>query len=41
MAVGAGLALLNDAVLQQVGKPGEVFTHPANTFLGGFIGSSR
>ena len=39
MAMGDRLAVLNDGVLQQVGRPREVFAHPANTFVGGFIGS--
>ncbi|MEU6140782.1 ATP-binding cassette domain-containing protein [Streptomyces sp. NPDC047081] len=39
MAMGDRLAVLKDGVLQQVGRPREVFAHPANTFVGGFIGS--
>jgi multiple sugar transport system ATP-binding protein len=39
MAVGDRLAVLKDGVLQQVGTPKEVYAHPANTFVGGFVGS--
>jgi multiple sugar transport system ATP-binding protein len=39
MAVGDRLAVLKDGLLQQVGTPREVYAHPANTFVGGFIGS--
>ncbi|MGW3121776.1 ABC transporter ATP-binding protein [Streptomyces sp. NPDC001107] len=39
MAVGDRLAVLRDGVLQQVGTPKEVYAHPANTFVAGFIGS--
>ncbi|GAA3807275.1 diacetylchitobiose ABC transporter ATP-binding protein MsiK [Streptomyces coacervatus] len=39
MAVGDRLAVLKDGVLQQVGTPKEVYARPANTFVGGFIGS--
>ncbi|MGW2515495.1 ABC transporter ATP-binding protein [Streptomyces sp. NPDC001617] len=39
MTMGNRLAVLKDGVLQQVGTPKEVFEQPANTFVGGFIGS--
>lgn len=39
MAVGDRLAVLEDGVLQQVGTPKEVYAHPANTFVAGFVGS--
>src|SRR3954451_3624556 len=39
MAGGDRLAVLRDGVLQQVGTPREVYAHPANTFVGGFVGS--
>lgn len=39
MAMGDRLAVLKDGVLQQVGRPKEVYARPANTFVGGFIGS--
>ncbi|MET9908260.1 ATP-binding cassette domain-containing protein [Streptomyces sp. NPDC006476] len=39
MAMGDRLAVLRDGVLQQVGRPRDVFARPANTFVGGFVGS--
>ncbi|MFI6654993.1 ABC transporter ATP-binding protein [Streptomyces sp. NPDC050523] len=39
MTMGDRLAVLKDGVLQQVGTPKDVFERPANTFVGGFIGS--
>jgi multiple sugar transport system ATP-binding protein len=39
MAVGDRLAVLKDGALQQVGTPREVYAHPANTFVAGFVGS--
>ncbi|MFJ9114991.1 ABC transporter ATP-binding protein [Streptomyces sp. NPDC102394] len=39
MAMGDRLAVLRDGVLQQVGRPREVFARPANTFVAGFVGS--
>ena len=38
MALGDKIAIMNLGVLQQVGTPEEVFDHPANEFVGGFIG---
>ncbi|MDN3029195.1 sn-glycerol-3-phosphate ABC transporter ATP-binding protein UgpC [Streptomyces sp. S.PB5] len=39
MTMGDRLAVMKDGLLQQVGTPKEVFAHPANTFVAGFIGS--
>ncbi|WP_329241606.1 sn-glycerol-3-phosphate ABC transporter ATP-binding protein UgpC [Streptomyces sp. NBC_01478] len=39
MTMGDRLAVLKDGMLQQVGRPKDVFAHPANTFVAGFIGS--
>ncbi|MER8004301.1 ABC transporter ATP-binding protein [Streptomyces sp. NPDC094149] len=39
MAMGDRLAVLRDGVLQQVGRPRELFARPANAFVGGFVGS--
>jgi multiple sugar transport system ATP-binding protein len=33
------IAVLNEGVVQQVGTPREVYSRPANVFVGGFIGS--
>jgi len=38
MALGDKIAVMNFGVLQQVGTPEEVFDHPANEFVAGFIG---
>jgi len=32
------IAILNFGVLQQIGTPNEIFNHPANLFVAGFIG---
>jgi len=39
MAMGDRLAVLRDGVLQQVGRPRELFARPVNTFVADFIGS--
>jgi multiple sugar transport system ATP-binding protein len=39
MTMADRLAVLNDGELQQVGRPNEVYEHPANEFVAGFIGS--
>ncbi|MCX4853890.1 ABC transporter ATP-binding protein [Streptomyces canus] len=39
LTMGDRVAVLKDGVLQQVGTPREVFRRPANSFVGGFIGS--
>src|SRR5712692_8602254 len=39
MTMGSRIAILQDGVLQQLDKPTEVYTHPANIFVAGFIGS--
>ena len=39
MTLGERIAVLSDGVLQQVGPPQEVYDHPANVFVAGFIGS--
>lgn len=39
MVLGDRLAVMREGVLQQVGKPLEVYRHPANVFVAGFIGS--
>jgi multiple sugar transport system ATP-binding protein len=39
MTMADWLAVLNDGELQQVGTPNEVYEHPANRFVAGFIGS--
>ncbi|MDQ6637781.1 MAG: sn-glycerol-3-phosphate ABC transporter ATP-binding protein UgpC [Candidatus Dormibacteraeota bacterium] len=39
MTMGDRIALMYDGVLQQVGTPSEIYDHPANLFVAGFIGS--
>ncbi len=39
MTLGDRVAVLHDGVLQQVATPEQVYTRPANAFVGGFIGS--
>ena len=33
------IAVMNEGVLQQIGKPSEVYSRPANLFVAGFIGA--
>jgi multiple sugar transport system ATP-binding protein len=39
MTMGDRIAILNDGALQQVGTPAEIYDHPSNLFVAGFIGS--
>ncbi|HEV3002779.1 MAG TPA: sn-glycerol-3-phosphate ABC transporter ATP-binding protein UgpC [Solirubrobacteraceae bacterium] len=39
MTMGDRIAVLNEGALEQVGTPEELYERPANTFVGGFIGS--
>jgi multiple sugar transport system ATP-binding protein len=39
MTMGTRIAVMNDGKLQQVGPPQELYDHPVNRFVGGFIGS--
>ncbi len=39
MSMADKIAIMNDGVLQQVGTPTEVYSHPANLFVAQFIGS--
>jgi ABC-type sugar transport system ATPase subunit len=39
MTLGERIAVLSDGVLQQVGRPQDVYDHPANVFVAAFIGS--
>ena len=38
MTMGDRIAILNDGQLQQIGTPEEVYSHPTNQFVAGFIG---
>jgi multiple sugar transport system ATP-binding protein len=39
MTMGTRIAVMNDGLLQQVGSPQELYDHPVNKFVAGFIGS--
>jgi multiple sugar transport system ATP-binding protein len=39
LTMGDRIAVLKDGVLQQVGTPRELYAHPDNVFVAGFIGS--
>lgn len=39
MTMGDRIAIMNEGALQQTGTPDEIYFHPANIFVAGFIGS--
>ena len=39
ITLGERIAVLSDGVLQQIGPPQDVYDHPSNVFVAGFIGS--
>lgn len=39
MTMASRIAVMKDGVLQQIGTPQELYDHPANMFVAGFIGS--
>ena len=39
MTMGDRIAVMKDGILQQVGTPEALYTHPTNLFVAGFIGS--
>ena len=39
MTLGDRIAVMRAGVLQQVGPPSELYSHPNNLFVAGFIGS--
>jgi multiple sugar transport system ATP-binding protein len=41
MTLGDRIVIMKDGFIQQVGTPNEVFHHPANLFVAGFIGSPQ
>jgi multiple sugar transport system ATP-binding protein len=41
MTLGDRIVIMKDGVVQQIGTPQEVFDHPANIFVAGFIGMPR
>ncbi len=38
MTLGDRIVIMKDGIIQQIGSPQEVFEHPANLFVAGFIG---
>ena len=41
MTLGDRIVIMKDGVINQIGTPQEVFNHPANLFVAGFIGSPQ
>ncbi len=41
MTLGDRIVIMKDGLIQQIGSPQEVFNHPANLFVAGFIGSPQ
>jgi multiple sugar transport system ATP-binding protein len=41
MTLGDRIVVMNDGYIMQTGTPGEVFHHPANMFVAGFIGTPQ
>ena len=39
MTLGDRIVIMNDGFIQQIGTPQQVFNHPYNLFVAGFIGS--
>ncbi|MCL5257297.1 MAG: ABC transporter ATP-binding protein [Chloroflexi bacterium] len=39
MTMGSRIVLLRDGVVQQIGPPQDVYDHPVNAFVAGFLGS--
>jgi multiple sugar transport system ATP-binding protein len=39
MTMGDRICVMRDGLLQQVGSPQDLYDHPANVFVAGFIGS--
>ena len=41
MTLGDRIVIMKDGVIQQIGTPQEVFDHPTNLFVAGFIGTPQ
>lgn len=41
MTMADRIVIMKNGVIQQVGKPMELYEHPANKFVAGFIGSPQ
>lgn len=41
MTLGDRIVIMKEGVIQQIGSPNDLFNHPANLFVAGFIGSPQ
>ena len=41
MTMGDRIVVMKDGLIQQVGSPSEIYDHPLNTFVAGFIGTPQ
>jgi len=41
MSMGDRVAVLNDGVIQQIGSPMDIYNHPENIFVAGFVGNPK
>ena len=41
MTMGDRIVVMKDGIIQQVGSPREIYDHPVNTFVAGFIGTPQ
>ncbi len=41
MTLGTRIVVMKDGIIQQVDSPTEIYNHPANLFVAGFIGSPQ
>jgi len=41
MTLGDRIVIMKDGIIQQIGTPQELFYHPSNLFVGGFIGAPQ
>ena len=41
MTLGDRIVIMKDGIIQQIGTPQEVFNHPSNIFVAGFIGTPQ
>lgn len=39
MTMGSKIVVMKDGVIQQIAPPNELFSHPVNKFVAGFIGT--
>ena len=41
MTLGDRIVIMKDGIIQQIGTPNDLFNHPSNLFVAGFIGSPQ